>query len=149
MSLSSAAIAATTATQTINMSVAAIDAITVSGNTITLAIIAATGGGNPIPAVDSSTFASITTNATTARKVTASIDSNIGIAGLTLTLLMATPPGATTGGTITLSTTAQPLATGITALSATNLTLTYTLNATSATPPTATFTRTATLTIGP
>ncbi|HEX6938881.1 MAG TPA: hypothetical protein VF158_05675, partial [Longimicrobiales bacterium] len=56
-------------------------------------------------------------------------------AGITLTVELAQPTGATSAGPVTLSTTAQNAVTGISKLAETGLGITYTLSATAAAGP--------------
>lgn len=137
--------AAQTATQTVNFEVQAINQISVSGNPGTLTVSSATAGSAPNSATDATTSWAVTTNESP-RKITASIDVAMPT-GLTLSLAVAPPPGATGAGSTALGTVAVDVVTAISKLEASGLGLTYTLQATSAAGTVASTSRTVTLTI--
>jgi hypothetical protein len=121
---------AQTATQTLSLSVTDVNTVSVSGNPG--AMSAAAGGAD---ATDASTTYDVTTNSTTAKKITGYIDSAMPT-GTTLSVSLADPDGAGTAGsagsiglTATTSATAQDLVTGITQLQATGKAITYVLHA--------------------
>ena len=121
---------AQTATQTLSLSVTDVNTITVSGDPAALS--AAAGGAD---ATDATTTYGLTTNSTTAKKITGYIDTAMP-AGTTLSVNLADPDGAgsaASAGTVTLtattSGTAQDLVTGITQLSVTGKQISYTLHA--------------------
>jgi hypothetical protein len=117
--------AAQTATQSVTYEVAAVDQISVSG-TPSLVVNSATAGSALNAATASGTYA-ITTNGTD-RKITASIDSDMPT-GVTLTVSLGAPTGATSTGAVTLSTTAQDVVTGITTVNQSGLGISYGLSA--------------------
>lgn len=117
---------AQTATQTVSYEVAAVDQISVSGSP-SLVINTATAGSAPTSVSASGTYA-VTTNGT-GRKITASLDSNMP-SGVTLTVALDAPTGATSAGTVTLSTTAQDVVTDITTVNESGLSIGYGLSAT-------------------
>jgi hypothetical protein len=116
---------AQTATQTVSYEVTAVDQISVAGSP-SLVINTATAGSALTSATANGTYA-VTTNGT-GRKITASIDSNMP-AGLTLSVSLGAPTGATSTGAQTLSTTAQDVVTGITTLNESGLSISYGLSA--------------------
>ncbi|HST63326.1 MAG TPA: hypothetical protein VLK84_31740 [Longimicrobium sp.] len=117
---------AQTATQTVSYEVAAVDQISVSGSP-SLVVNTATAGSALTSASASGTYA-VTTNGT-GRKITASLDSNMP-SGVTLTVSLGAPTGASSAGTVTLSTTAQDVVTGITTVNESGLSIGYGLSAT-------------------
>ena len=94
---------------------------------------------------DTSTSYAITTNESN-KKITAAIDTNMP-SGLTLTVALAAPTGASTPGAKTLSTAAQDVVTGISTLNDPGKAITYNLSATSAAGVVTSATRTLTLTV--
>ena len=116
---------AQTATQTVSYEVAAVDQISVSGSP-SLVVNAATAGNALTAATASGTYA-VTTNGSD-RKITASIDSNLPT-GVTLTVTLGAPTGATSAGAVTLSTTAQDVVTGISTVNESGLSIDYGLSA--------------------
>ena len=134
---------AQTANQTVTFQVDAINQIALSGSP-SLLINTAVAGNSPTSATANATWA-VTTNQTGA-KITASIGSNMP-SGLTLSANLAAPAGASTAGSLSLSTTAVDLVTGITKLAQSGLSVTYTLDATPAAGVVSSATRTVTYTI--
>lgn len=130
-------------TQTVTFQVNAINQIAFSGSP-SLLISTATAGSAPTSATASANWA-VTTNQTGA-KVTASINSAMP-AGLTLSVDLAAPAGATGAGATALGTTAVDVVTGITKLATGSLGVTYTLDATAAAGVQSSTTRTVTYTI--
>lgn len=116
---------AQTATQTVSYQVAAVDQISVSGSP-SLVVNSATAGSALNSATASGTYA-VTTNGT-GRKITASLDSNMPT-GVTLTVALGAPTGASSSGTVTLSTTAQDVVTNITTVNESGLSISYGLSA--------------------
>lgn len=116
---------AQTATQTVSYEVAAVDQISVSGSP-SLVVNAATAGNALTSATASGTYA-VTTNGAD-RKITASIDSNLPT-GVTLTVTLGAPTGATSAGAVTLGTTAQDVVTGISTVNESGLAIDYGLSA--------------------
>ena len=116
-------------TQDITINVSAINKIAISGGAHTMTINTATAGQAPDDVVWSTSWA-ITTNQT-GSKVVASIGSDMPT-GVTLTVDMAEPTGATPAGATALTSTPQELVTGITKLNESGLGLTYTASATAA-----------------
>lgn len=116
---------AQTATQSVSYEVAAVDQISVAGSP-SLVVNSATAGSALNSATASGTYA-VTTNGSN-RKITASIDSNMP-SGVTLTVSLGAPTGATSAGTVTLSTTAQDVVTGITTVNQSGLSIGYGLAA--------------------
>jgi hypothetical protein len=116
---------AQTATQTVSYEVTAVDQISVAGSP-SLVINGATAGSALTSATASGTYA-VTTNGTN-RKITASIDSDMPT-GLTLTVTLGAPTGATSTGAVTLSTTDEDVVTGITEVNESGLSISYGLSA--------------------
>lgn len=132
--LASAGVAAAqTAQQTVSVEVQAINVIAVSGDPAPLVVSGGTPGVDPDPATDGTTTYDITTNETN-KTIQVVSDTDLP-AGITLTVELAQPTGATSAGPVTLSTTAQNAVTGISTLAETGLGITYTLSATAAAGP--------------
>ena len=130
--MSDAAMAQATATQTVNLSVSAVQLIDVSSNSITLSIdgSSAVAGTQAVgSASDNSTSYSITHNAGSNLRITAAIDSDMP-AGTSLTVNLANAGGnGSSAGTLTLSSTAQDAVTGIGAGVVSGETISYTFAA--------------------
>ena len=137
------AASAQTATQTVTFQVDAINQIAFSGSP-SLVINTATAGVDPSAATAAATWA-VTTNQTGA-KVTASIGSAMP-SGVSLTVNLAAPAGATSAGAQALSTTAVDLVTGLTKVAQGTLGVTYSLTATAAAGVVSSTSRTVTYTI--
>lgn len=138
---------ATTATATVTYTIGSIDSISVSGNPGPLNVTTATPGSGPTSATDVTTTYSVTTN-NTARKITGAVASSMP-SGVTLDVSLAAPSGATSAGTVNLTTTAASLVTGIANIAQGSLAITYTLAATVSAAQVAGSTNTVTYTIGP
>ena len=120
------------ATHDVTIIVPTVNLIDVSGDvTLTLGAPPA-AGADPAPDTDASSTYQVTTNET-GKKITASISSAYN-AGITLEASLSAVSGATSAGTVTLSTTAQDVVTGIGLVSGTG-TITYTASATAAVAP--------------
>ena len=113
---------AQTATQVVHFQVNAINRIGVSG-TPSLAVTMATAGSAPASAVSSENSFAVTTNQTNA-KITASLSAAMP-PGLTLSVDLGAPPGASTAGRQPLGTTPVDLVTSISRVRASGLSLTY------------------------
>jgi hypothetical protein len=131
-------------TQTINFSVAAINQLALSGNTVTLNIVSAAAGSNPTQATDNASTWAVTTNQSGA-KISASLNSDMP-SGLTLQVSLGAPAGASSVGAVTLSSASADLVTGVSQVAASGLAMNYTLDATPAAGVTS-GTRTVTYTI--
>lgn len=138
-------LAGTTAQQVVTMSVSAINEIAITGSAPTLTINTATAGGTPTDATSSGITYALTTNGTN-KKITGDIDSSMP-ANTTLSVNLGAPTGASSSGSVSLSTTSADLVTGITSLSESSKTLTYTFSATMAAGVVSSFNRTVTLTL--
>lgn len=136
---------AQTATQTVTFQVDTIKAMSASGDPGKLVVNSATAGSSPDDATDNSTSWAVTTNLSNT-KVTGSIDTNMP-SGVTLTVSLAAPSGASSSGDISLSTTDQDLVTGVSQVAESGLTITYTLSATTGAGVVAEDTRTVTFTL--
>lgn len=139
--------AATTATATITYTIGSIDSISVSGNPAPFVINSAVAGSGPTVATDTSTTYAVTTN-NTARRVTGQVATAMPT-GVSLSVALAAPTGATSVGSVALTTVAQALVTGIASLAQGSLTITYSLAATMAAAQVTAATNTVTYTIGP
>jgi hypothetical protein len=137
------AASAQTATQTVTFQVDAINQIAFTGSP-SLVINTATAGSGPTAATAGATWA-VTTNQT-GSKITASIGSAMP-AGVTLSVNLAAPSGASSAGAQALSTTAVDLVTGLTKVAQGALGVTYSLDATAAAGVVASTSRTVTFTI--
>ena len=115
-------------TQTINFSVAAINQLALSGNTVTLNIVSAAAGSNPTQATDNASTWAVTTNQSGA-KISASLNSDMP-SGLTLQVSLGAPAGASSVGAVTLSSASADLVTGVSQGAASGLAMNYTLDAT-------------------
>jgi len=137
------AASAQTATQTITFQVDAINQIAFAGSP-SLVINTATAGSNPTAVTAAATWA-VTTNQSGA-KITASIGSNMP-GGLTLSVNLTAPAGASTAGSQSLSTTSVDLVTSITKVAQGAMAVSYSLAATPAAGVVSSTTRTVTYTI--
>jgi hypothetical protein len=142
------AASAQTATQTVTISVTDVSTISVSADPAALS--AAAGGAD---ATDASTTYSVTTNSTTAKKITGYISSAMPT-GTTLSVNLADPDGAgaaVSAGSVSLtattSGTAQDLVTGIAQLTASGKQISYTLHADVTAAAATNLSRTVTFTI--
>jgi hypothetical protein len=131
------------ATQTVDITISAVNRISVGAGTPTLTINTAVAGDAPTDATASSSW-SITTNQT-GTKVTAKINSAMP-SGASLLVTLAAPAGATSIPTVNLDASDKDVVTGITQLNAAGLGLSYTLQATSAASAT-TVSKTVTYTV--
>jgi len=131
------------AQQTVTFQIDAINQISFAGSP-SLVINAATAGSNPSSVTAPATWA-VTTNQTGA-KITGSIGSAMP-AGVTLSVSLTAPAGAASAGSLSLSTTAVDLVTGITKVAQGALAVTYSLAATAAAGVVTSTTRTVTYTI--
>jgi hypothetical protein len=139
---------AQTATQTVTFQVDAINEVSVSTLTTSLAINSATAGSNPTSATSSGLTWAVTTNQNTA-KITGILSADMPT-GLTLSVNLAAPAGAlsaNSGNPVALSSASTDLVTGISTLAASGLSMTYKLDATAAAGVVASDTRTVTYTI--
>jgi hypothetical protein len=137
--------AATSAAQTVTYAVGAINELAVTGATASLVVNSAVAGGAPSAVTDSSTSYAVTTNET-GRKITGSLDTSIADAGVTLSVTLAAPAGATSSKQA-LSITPVDLVTGISALNESGKSITYELSATTAAGIVTPKNKTVTLTI--
>jgi hypothetical protein len=141
----SSSLAAQSVTQVVTFSVAAISVMSVSGNPGALNITTATPGSAPTSVSDASTTYAITTNETS-KKIVASIDANMP-SGLTLTVALQAPAGATSAGAVSLTTAAADAVNDVSTVNASGRTITYTLAATTAAGVVSSTSRTVTLTV--
>jgi len=118
------------ATQVVTFQVLPINVISFTGVPVVLTITTAVAGLNPTTRTVSTARWNVTTNQTGA-KITASIPTNVP-AGVTLSVNLAAPTGATSLGYKALSTVSTDLVTGITKRNQTNRTVNYRLAATAA-----------------
>jgi len=135
--------AAQTATQDVSFEVQAINELAFTGSP-SLVISAGTAGSAPTSVTANASYA-VTTNET-GRKITAALSSGLPD-GVTLSVSLAAPSGASSAGTVSLGTTAKDVVTGIGGVSASGLSVTYTLSATAAAGVVASDSRTVTYTI--
>lgn len=136
VALASSAGAASSATQDVDITVQSVNEISVGG-TVTLTINSATAGQNPTGTA-SSTYA-ITTNSATSKKITAQLAAPLGT-GLTLSVLLQAPSGATSSGSLATpvalsSSAASDVVTSIEAVAASGLTIDYSATATVSVAP--------------
>ena len=134
-------------TQVVNFQVQGINQVAFTSTPVTLTITTAVAGSDPTPVSDASSVWAVSTNQTNA-KVSASI-SSVMPAGVTLSVALASPVGATNAGTVALTAVSQDLVTNITKLKASAQSVTYTLGATVAAGVIASSSRTVTYTLTP
>jgi len=134
-------------TQGVNFQVQGINQVAFTSTPVTLTITTAVAGSDPTPVSDASSVWAVTTNQTNA-KVSASINS-VMPAGVTLSVALASPVGATNAGTVALTAVSQDLVTNITKQKASAQSVTYTLDATVAAGVIASSSRTVTYTLTP
>ena len=134
---------AQTSTQNVTFQVNAINQIAVAGSP-SLTINTATAGSAPTAATASANWA-VTTNQSNA-KVTAQLDSDMP-AGLTLSVDLGAPTGATSAGATALSSASVDVVTGISKLAEGSLSVGYSLSATAAAGVVSSTSRTVTFTI--
>lgn len=134
-------------TQVVNFQVQGINQVAFTSTPVTLTITTAVAGSDPTPVSDASSVWAVTTNQTNA-KISASI-SSVMPAGVTLSVALASPVGATNAGTVALTAVSQDLVTNITKLKASAQSVTYTLGATVAAGVIASSSRTVTYTLTP
>lgn len=149
--LSSPAVAANTATQTVTFEVQEINEFSVSGNPAALVISTATAGAEPDNATDSSTTYALTVNdnagTPVTNKITAAINSNMP-ANVTLSVNLTAPTSSgTSAGSTSLSTAAANAVTGIGTEAQSGIAIAYTLAATVGAGVLASDTRTVTFTL--
>jgi len=138
------AASAQTATQTVTFQVNAINVVGFAGAP-TLTITTAAAGSAPTSVTDATSTWAVTTNQTGA-KITAALSSNMP-AGLTLSVDLGAPAGATSNGYQALSTTSADLVDAVTKLAQGSLGVTYKLDATATAGVVASSTRVVTYTI--
>jgi hypothetical protein len=108
------------------------DAVQLTTGAGSMVIGSATAGSPPTPVSTATARYRVKVGNGTTKQITASINSAMP-AGVTMTISLVAPPGATSAGTVTLGTTAQTVVTNVTNNSfSSNLAITYTLTATSA-----------------
>ena len=134
---------AQTSNQNVTFQVNAVNQIAVAGSP-SLTVNTATAGSAPTAATASATWA-VTTNQSNA-KITASLDSDMP-SGLTLSVDMGAPTGASSAGATALSSASVDLVTGITKLAQGALSIGYSLSATTAAGVVSSTSRTVTYTI--
>lgn len=139
---------ALTATATVTYTIEEIDPISVSGNPAPLVISSATAGSQPSVATDSSTTWAVTSNTTYPTKVTGELAQPMPT-GVTLSVNLQAPTGATSLGTVPLSTSPADLVTGIGNVAEGSLMITYTLAASVNATQVTGATNTVTFTEGP
>lgn len=145
LGLSSVAIAANTANQTVTYEVSAINEVSVSGDPGNLVVNTATAGSEPTADTDNTTSWAVTTNESS-KKMTGSINTDMP-ANTTLEINLTAPTGGSSAGDMSLSTTAADLVTAIATVAESGLTITYTLSATIAAGIVAQAQKTVTLTL--
>ncbi len=138
--------AANSDTATINYEVQAINEVNIDDASETLTVNAATAGSQPTAATDSGTY-DITTNcAANAKKLTAAIASDMPT-GVTLTMNVTAPTGASSAGAVTLSHTAADVVTSVDPVAETNIAISYSMSATVAAGVLSSSSRVLTLTL--
>ncbi|HEU0054407.1 MAG TPA: hypothetical protein VFQ39_14565 [Longimicrobium sp.] len=130
-------------TQDVTFEVTAINEISFTGSP-SLTINSANAGGAPDSKSTNATYA-VTTNETN-RTITAELNNNMPT-GVTLSVSLAAPAGASSAGAVQLSSAPQAVVTGISSVNASGLNVTYTLSATAAAGVVASDSRIVTYTI--
>lgn len=131
---------------TVTFTIPSIAEVDFSGNPGTLTISSFTPGVATSTATNSTTTWALSTNLSS-QKITGQLNTAMPT-GLILQVALQAPSGATSQGTVSLSTTASNLVTNITKIAASGLTVTYTLRATAQASPSAATNRIVTFTIG-
>jgi hypothetical protein len=127
-----AALATNAATQTVSFTIAAINEISVSASTLSLTVNSATAGSAPTAATDNTTSYAITTNGgADGKRITAKINTDMPT-GVTLSVELAAPTGASSSGVVPLTLTPTSVVTGIDSVAQSGLQIAYTLSATQA-----------------
>lgn len=126
--------------------VARAQTISVSGNPAAMKVQLAVAGSALTAVSNSVTTYTVHTSTSSLQKITAQINSTMP-AGVTLTITLAAPTGATSLGAIALSTTAQTVVTNIPKNSSSTHSITYVLSATEAAGVVTSRTRTVTFTV--
>jgi hypothetical protein len=123
-------LAASSDTQTVSFTISSISEINVSNTAVSLTVGAATAGSQPSDGTATSTY-DITTNASqNGKKITASLSANMPD-NVTLKVSVTPPTGASSpAGSVTLSTTAADVVTGLQGVAEQGLAIGYTLSAT-------------------
>ena len=137
--------AQTTATADVTIEVLAVSQLSVSGDPSTLTLDTIVGASFTA-ATNAATTYSFAHNSATNQQITGILDATYSGA-VTLDVLLEEPAAGGTQSTVTLSTTAQVLMTGIPAASETGLSITYTANAPSSQAPVTAETNTVTFTM--
>ncbi|MDB6073434.1 MAG: hypothetical protein JWO89_1074 [Verrucomicrobiaceae bacterium] len=145
LGFSSKVFAGATATQTVTYEVQAINELSVSGATASLTVNAATAGSAPTAVSNSTTTYAITTNEEN-RKITGALNT-VMPDGVTLSVTLGAPTGASSTGKQTLTDEPADLVTGISTLNESGKSIQYELAATSAAGVVASASKTVTLTI--
>lgn len=123
----------------------AVNSITISGNPSAMSITTAVAGSAPTSVQNTATTYGVTTTASA--KIIGKISSNTPT-GVTLSVQLQAPTGATSAGLVSMTTTNKNLVTAIpTGISMTGLQITYQLSATSRAAPASNVSRTLTLTV--
>jgi len=125
------AYAAMSDTISVSFTIDPINEINIAGTSVTLTVNAAVAGSQPTQVSQSTTY-SISTNCTAnSKKLTAVINSAMP-SGITLSLNVTAPTGASSTGTTTITNVAADVVTGIDAVAQSDIAMTFYLNATAA-----------------
>jgi len=144
--MQTSAYAAMSDTISVSFTIDPINEINIAGTSLTLTVNAAVAGSQPTQASQSTTY-SISTNCTAnSKKLTAAINSAMP-SGVTLSLNVAAPTGASSTGPTTITNVAANVVTGIDAVAQSNLAMTFYLNATAAAGVVSASSKTLTLTL--
>lgn len=133
-------------TVSVTLVIQAINEISIVANSVTLTVNAAVAGSEPTQVSQSTTYAISTNCATNAKKLTAVINSAMP-SGLTLSLNMTAPTGASSAGTKTITNVATDVVTSIDGVAQSGLNMTFYLNATTAAHTVSAAAKTLTLTL--
>lgn len=135
------------ATATVTWTVDPINSLSISGSPAPYTINTAVAGSHPVCGSDNLTTYSITTNAV-GQKITAALDTDMPD-GVTLNVCLQAPDGATSMGSVELSSSPQNMVTGISNIAQSDLSILYNMNVNAAAVPAGTSSRIITYSIGP
>lgn len=139
--------ASSSATATVTWTIDPISILSISGNPAPYVVNAAIAGAHPTCAADHFTTYAVTTNSSD-QKITALLDADLPD-GISIGVFLQAPEGATTMGTVELSSAPQNLVTGISNVAQSDLAITYNMSVSALAAPASTASRTITYIIGP
>ncbi len=129
MIASESGLCANSDTAIISIEVQPINEISITGSSVSLIISSATPGSQPSPVTDIASYDISTNCGTNAKRIIASIDSDMP-SGTTLEIQLDAPSGASSQGFVVLSSTSSNVVTGIDSSAGSNLNITARFSAT-------------------